>query len=48
MRMAQLAGMEFVEHEDEESFDAAFEDGDVVYDPEYVKALLNEMANAAF
>lgn len=50
MRMAQLAGMEFVEHEDEdeESFDAAFENGDVVYDPECVKALLNEMANAAF
>ncbi len=48
MRMAQLAGMDFVEHEDEESFDAASEDGDVMYGPEYVKALLNEMANAAF
>lgn len=48
MRMAELAGMEFVEHEDEESFDAAFEDGGVVFGREYVKGLLGEMANAAF
>lgn len=46
--MAGLAGMEFVEHETEESFDEAFADGDLVFGPEYAKKLLSEMANAAF
>lgn len=47
-RIAELAGMEFVEHESEESFNEEFADGDLVFGGEYVKQLLNEMANAAF
>ncbi len=48
MRMAEFAGMEFVAHDTEESFEETFADGDVFYGEECVKALLNEMANAAF
>lgn len=48
MRMAELSGMEFIEHEDEESFDEAFADGDVVYGSGFVKRLLGEMAEVAF
>lgn len=48
MHMAELAGMEFVEHDSEEDFDSAFVGGDAVYGSEYVKAFLGEMANAAF
>lgn len=48
MRMVELAGMEFVEHDTDESFEEAFADGDVVYGDEYAKALLKEMATVAF
>ena len=48
VRMAELAGMEFVEHGSEDVSDAVFADGDVVYDGEYVRAFLSEMANVAF
>lgn len=48
IRMAELAGMKFIEHDAEEDFDEEFADGDIVYDSKHVKALLNEMANIAF
>lgn len=46
-RLADLAGMEFIEHGSEEDFDEALADGDLVYSPEFIKNLLNGMANAA-
>lgn len=47
-RMAQLAGIEFIEHDSEEGFEEAFKDGSVVFGSEYVKAFLKEMAKVAF
>lgn len=47
LRMTELAGIEFVEHKSEESFDRAFEHGDINFGKEYVKSLLNEMATVA-
>lgn len=47
-RMAQLAGIEFVEHDSEEGFEETFKDGSVVFGSEYVKAFLKEMAKVAF
>lgn len=47
-RIAELAGMEFVEHENKEQFEKEFVDGDLVFGKERVKQFLNEMANVAF
>ena len=48
MRMAKLAGIEIVERDSEDNFDAVLAEGDVMYDSEYVRAFLSEMANVAF
>lgn len=47
MRAAEMAGMKFIEHEDQEGFDNAFANGDAVYGEECVKSLLSEMVETA-